>query len=1661
MKFSSRPPSADLPNTGAHLDWRALERSAIGAPMPTPPPRVRAIERGAPVRQGWLLRRINARKPRPARTRPLPLPPEISIGQPLRRRPESTDLSFEPLYLLVPGEDSRRNGSAALAAFDAAKRFAGGRAVVLIDLDADLPHLTRKFAPGATDGIADALEFGISLPAVASQIDPGVQFVPVGTLLSGPAVLYSSSGWGTLIERAKRTGTRLLAYAPLDRERLSSIAPHVGAVLLLADSSEERRIRSLLPPSLAVVGVIQPPTAPLEEFLSVQNAAEATAGAAFDAGAGVTSEDRALDDPGVRSGVEAVPSEPSTPSFLDALTNATKGLATRSAPVGGVEGEIPTNGAAGLGSAPGPGAAGGEGGLSQPRKPSLIDSVLEFLRRRPAPGTAGAPDVVVTGGEEPVAALEPQVIPAQAEAGAAPVDELLPGATGQPQGRSSLVVDVSTSALATAADSEAAVAAPREGPAVSAPTVGEVSAADDAVDVWAAARIKAEATLAREHGPTDQRAGSEAPATASGINVDVWAIARERANAALSRQVAEEALAEVPERVVEAPPSTLESTAAPFEATEDVVVEVAPGIWLPPAADTEREVVTASTFEPLLAASVEAPGCGESVEAEVPPAAAPQAEANAGTEPWPARPFGEPAPAPPAADRDVAGDDEGTGHRSIFENLLAVGDEAPAEEPKRAPTTARGISLAAWLAAEESRLEQTEEPVVSTPKDRPAPTTGEPDPKLAAARWVLPSEQADESLPQTRSSEVIRVAPGETIVVSASQPVVELVPKEIIISPAPPEIIEPPVERATSPREAPEPFTDAAEESPLAFPEIDSSVFAGDEALAPAGVEYAVIEPEGTAVEVIEVTPIPPPPAPAPQTEGENRRDLLERGARATHRYSVPRTSQRREIAIRTASVLILLYWCYYIGWRWTETLNLDAPWFSIPLALAETWGLLTAIFLTFTVWRLNHRVVTTPPRGLKVDVYITTYDEPLEVIRRTTISAREIRYPHKTYVLDDGRREEIRAMAQDLGVEYITRENNAHAKAGNLNNALSHTSGDFILQMDADHAPLPHILDRLLGFFGDPRVAFVQTPQDFYNTDSFTSDVNEEAQRVWEEQRLFFSVVQPGKDAWNSAFFCGSCAVIRREALNEIGGFSVKSVTEDIETSLILHSRGWKSVYHGESLAFGLAATSAAAFHIQHGRWARGGMQVLRKFNPITYPGLSPAQRIGYFFSLTGYVAGLQKMIFYSAPIIFFLTGVLPIRAIDSEFLVRFVPYLVLSVALVEILSRGLGFTWISERYQMAKFWTYTSSLPTFFTNRRLQFRVTPKGPTHVPFGTYAPQLILMVLTVVSVYWATFAYQLGWVDYPVPGWRSLAFQLNFLWGAVNFFLAAFVVRLSIKLQQQRQDHRFSDRFPIEVRSAGDAEQPEGPQLALTEDLNSSGLSFRSVTRYEPGTELSISLPLSTRPVTVEGVVVHVNPVLERDVPAFSHGVEFRNVPLDVRDSIEIHCAHHAVPFKQMQYRLASSTGPALDPRPREKAASRRQIRLPTLVLIGGAEGRQEVAFLDELSSGRASLIMNEAVPPNTPIEFSVPGTTLNGSGFTTYSNALETPIGVRFVVGVRVEGTHPEVQEKSSRLPGFRRIKPALAALVAVAGAAGLARRAAHKKNEEESKTPSSPPND
>src|SRR5438105_13619476 len=262
-----------------------------------------------------------------------------------------------------------------------------------------------------------------------------------------------------------------------------------------------------------------------------------------------------------------------------------------------------------------------------------------------------------------------------------------------------------------------------------------------------------------------------------------------------------------------------------------------------------------------------------------------------------------------------------------------------------------------------------------------------------------------------------------------------------------------------------------------------------------------------------------------------------------------------RVVLLRTLVVMVFALGAFYFTWRYVASINVQSWWFALPLLAAETYSCIDSWLFALTIWRLRER--EDPPRaptGLTVDVFITRYNEPIELLRETVRAARAIRYPHRTHVLDDGDSADVRAMAAAEGVDYIARGEEwqgrpRHAKAGNLSNALMRTDGEFILVLDSDQVPRPQILDQTLGYFGDPKLALVQTPQFFSNVpdgDPFGS-----------QAPLFYGPIQQGKDGWNAAFFCGSNAVLRREALMQVGVIAyVKDVTENVRRVLRVADR-------------------------------------------------------------------------------------------------------------------------------------------------------------------------------------------------------------------------------------------------------------------------------------------------------------------------------------------------------------------------------------------------------------------------------------------------------------------------------------------------------------------------
>lgn len=396
------------------------------------------------------------------------------------------------------------------------------------------------------------------------------------------------------------------------------------------------------------------------------------------------------------------------------------------------------------------------------------------------------------------------------------------------------------------------------------------------------------------------------------------------------------------------------------------------------------------------------------------------------------------------------------------------------------------------------------------------------------------------------------------------------------------------------------------------------------------------------------------------------------------------------------------------------------------------------------------------------VDVYITTYGEELDKIRNTVTAAVAMHGKHITYVLDDGKSDDVRALAAELGAEYIVRESNAGAKAGNINNALSVTSGEFFVILDADFVPAPDFLYQTVPFFAESDVAFVQTPQAYGNLNNLIS------RGAGYMQSVFYRFIQPGKNRFNAAFSVGTNVIFRRTAIEQIGGMYTKSKSEDVWTSLKLHENGWKSTYISTVLAIGDTPTTIEAYTKQQLRWATGGFEILFKSNPFSRKlKLTLDQRLQYFGTATFYLMGVAPGLLLLVPPLQIYFGLAPINSSVSfgTWLLYYLGFYGMQV-IVALYTIG-SFRWETLMLATASFPIYGRALINAMLNKDQKWHVTGSTQKKAsPFNFITHQLMAFVfLAITSV---------------VGIWQALtvsSFTLALFWNMLNtFILGLFVV---------------------------------------------------------------------------------------------------------------------------------------------------------------------------------------------------------------------------------------------------------------------------------------------
>jgi cellulose synthase (UDP-forming) len=521
---------------------------------------------------------------------------------------------------------------------------------------------------------------------------------------------------------------------------------------------------------------------------------------------------------------------------------------------------------------------------------------------------------------------------------------------------------------------------------------------------------------------------------------------------------------------------------------------------------------------------------------------------------------------------------------------------------------------------------------------------------------------------------------------------------------------------------------------------------------------------------------------------------------------------------------------------------------FMLILLAAELYSFLILLLGYFqTIRPLSRKPAPLPDNPAEwptVDVFIPTYNEPLSVVRYTVWAAMNLDWPAglcKVYILDDGHREEFREFAAEAGCGYIVRKNNDHAKAGNINHALTITKGEFIVIFDCDHVPTRSFLQMVMGWFRkDERLGMLQTPHHFYSPDPFERNLKQ-FRKIPNEGELFYGLVQDGNDLWNATFFCGSCAALRRSAIEEIEGIAVETVTEDAHTSLRMQFRGWNTAYINIPQAAGLATESLSSHVGQRIRWARGMIQILRLDNPLTRRGLRPAQRICYFNAMIHFLYAIPRLIFLTSPLIYLLFGHLNIRGYSLTIMAYALPHIVLSNVSNSRIQGKYRYSFWNEVYEavLAPYILFPTMMALI--NPRLgKFNVTAKGGL-VPESYFdrriaLPYLFLLFLNLAGLLMAI--PNILWWGSSHPG----TVIMNMVWTLYNVVILGVSCAVAYETKQERVHVRVSLQSPVGLQFE-DGRRLQGETI----DISNGGLAVRIPRGMDVRADENVSVSFALR----------------------------------------------------------------------------------------------------------------------------------------------------------------------------------------------------------------------
>jgi cellulose synthase (UDP-forming) len=519
---------------------------------------------------------------------------------------------------------------------------------------------------------------------------------------------------------------------------------------------------------------------------------------------------------------------------------------------------------------------------------------------------------------------------------------------------------------------------------------------------------------------------------------------------------------------------------------------------------------------------------------------------------------------------------------------------------------------------------------------------------------------------------------------------------------------------------------------------------------------------------------------------------------------------------------------------------------FILCLLGAEAYAFMI-LFLGYfqTIWPLRRAPVSLPENTEEwphIDVLIPTYNEPLDVVRYTALGALNMDWPADklhVYILDDGRRKEFERFAFEAGIGYKTRSDNAHAKAGNINTALKTLTSPLVAIFDCDHVPTRSFLQMTVGWFvRDPKLAMLQTPHHFYSPDPFERNL-EQFRVIPNEGELFYGVVQDGNDFWNASFFCGSCAVLRRAALDDIGGIAVETVTEDAHTSLRMQMNGWGTAYINIPQAAGLATERLSAHVGQRIRWARGMIQILRTDNPLFAPGLTFPQRLCYFNAMCHFLYAVPRLIFLTAPLIYLLLNHTNIPGYWAAILAYALPHLTLSNVTNSRIQGEHRHSFWNEIYEtVLSPYILLPTMMALINPRFGKFNVTSKGGivkrTFFDTRIAQPFLIMLMFNIAGLLVAIPRF-LIW-DRERPG----TVLMNVIWCIFNIIILGVCTAVARELRQVRTTVRINVVSPVVARLA-DGASFAGETINLSP--GGSSIRFKQPLQLTPQSRLRLAFP--------------------------------------------------------------------------------------------------------------------------------------------------------------------------------------------------------------------------